>query len=157
MWEFASPGRSPIGKGTSNPSPPGPKNCSLIPTVQVNLNLGNTFQKRTHRQNPNSILTSHLVCVDICIPFNCCKCTVFKLWKSHKTRTFRAKVPSGEEWGETAVSQVSFSQQEMHLLGRSPFGPQFYRPKWEIFLSFHILILCSETSTLSSRPIILYS
>ena len=129
MWEFASPGRSPIGKGTSNPSPPGPKNCSLIPTVQVNLNLGNTFQKRTHRQNPNSILTSHLVCVDICIPFNCCKCTVFNYEKVTKPERFGRKSPVAKSEENRRFSQVSFSQQEMHLLGRSPFGSQFYRPK----------------------------
>ena len=26
--------------------------------------------------------------LEFCIPFNCCKCTLFKIWIDHKTRTF---------------------------------------------------------------------
>ena len=38
--------------------------------------------------------------VDVCIPFNCSKCTVFVIWINHKTRTFSR----------------SFRNQRMHLL-----------------------------------------
>ena len=27
-------------------------------------------------------------CLELCNPFNCWKCTVFKIWTNHKTRTF---------------------------------------------------------------------
>ena len=28
----------------------------------------------------------HILILDLCIPLNCCKCTVFKIWINHKTR-----------------------------------------------------------------------
>ena len=30
----------------------------------------------------------HIPCLQLCIPFNCCKCIVFKIRFNHKTRTF---------------------------------------------------------------------
>ena len=30
----------------------------------------------------------HIPTLELCIPFNCCKCTVFTIWINHKTRTF---------------------------------------------------------------------
>ena len=30
----------------------------------------------------------HMSTLEICIPFNCCKCSVFWLWINHKTRLF---------------------------------------------------------------------
>ena len=30
----------------------------------------------------------HMSTLEICIPFNCCKCSVFWLWINHKTRMF---------------------------------------------------------------------
>ena len=30
----------------------------------------------------------HIPCLGLCIPFNCCKCTVFEIWINHKTRMF---------------------------------------------------------------------
>ena len=28
------------------------------------------------------------ICLELCIPLNSCKCTVFKIWTNHKTRPF---------------------------------------------------------------------
>ena len=55
----------------------------------------------------------HIPCLALCIPFNCCKCTVFSIGINHKSRTF---------------SRLS------------PFGP-FHGPKWQISLPFYILQL----------------
>ena len=34
----------------------------------------------------------HMPSLKLCIPLNCCKCTVFEIWTSHKTRKFNSHV-----------------------------------------------------------------
>ena len=62
----------------------------------------------------------HKPSLEHCIPLNCCKCTVFKIWINHKTRPFTQLFPS----------------HVMHLWAL--FG-LFYQPKRQFSLSFHIL------------------
>ena len=59
--------------------------------------------------------------IERCIPFNCCKWTVFKIWINHKTRMFFTTISQPKK--KTSVSPFGF----------------FYRSKWQISLPFHIL------------------
>ena len=68
----------------------------------------------------NNWYSFHIPTLELCIPYNCYKCTFFKkIWMNHKTRTF---------YSQPLNASVSSCV--------SPFGP-FYRPKWKISLPFH--------------------
>ena len=61
--------------------------------------------------------------LDFCIPFNCCKCTLFKIRIDHKTRTF--------SW---LFHSFIYKVHLLTLLG-------LYRPKWQFSLHVHIVQL----------------
>ena len=52
----------------------------LRPEVQTITLLCTIFHEKGYR--------FHIPCLRLCIPFNCCKCTVFSIGISHKNRTF---------------------------------------------------------------------
>ena len=61
----------------------------------------------------------HIPCLDLCIHFDCCKCTDIWMGINHKNGTLSRLYK--------AIKSICY-----------PFGP-FNRPKWQISLPFHIL------------------
>ena len=63
----------------------------------------------------------HIPCLELCIPFNCCKCTVFYIGINHNNRTF-----------SRLYKAIKFICKPFWALNR---------PKWQISLPFYILHL----------------
>ena len=62
----------------------------LRPEVQSLTLLYTTFDRKG---TPSvyvllAMVPPHMLILDLSIPLNCCKCTVFKIWINHKTRPF---------------------------------------------------------------------
>ena len=62
----------------------------LRPKVQPLFYINHFWQKRYSFLKPSfdKWNSFHIPCLELCISFNCCKCTLFKIWINHKTRIF---------------------------------------------------------------------
>ena len=72
--------------------------------------------------------------LELCIPFNCCKYTVFEIWINHQTRTFSGLLPDFYTAINASVSPVfgAFLQTELTdfpiLSSTSNSGISFHKP-----------------------------
>ena len=91
------------------------------PEVQPLYPFINHFSQKRYSFRISSIVKwypFHIPCLELCISFTCCKCTVFQAGINHKNRTF--------SW--------HFISHKIHLLAVLD-----HRPKWQISQPFYIL------------------